>query len=143
MSTPSQTRPNDTLFGGRTVPATFTDGHTDDVRVRQLPLAEYERAFVLREDEFALTALCCAQEKDWISTLTPDSYEALRAAAEEVNAQGFFAYAARRAKREREALAAQLELASQMPPETLKLAMESGLKSTSPTSSPPSPRRPV
>lgn len=53
---------NSTLFGGRTITGVlFTDGHTEDVRVRQLPLADYERAFACRDDEFALTALCCGE----------------------------------------------------------------------------------
>lgn len=142
---------NDTLLGGRLIPAVpFADGHTEDVRVRQLPLADYERAFACREDEIALTALCCesaspgdpastgAHARAWALTLTPASYEALYAAAREVNAHGFFAYAARRETREWEQLTA---IAAQMSPDTLRAAISAGHQSTSPTSSPGSPRR--
>ena len=145
---------SDTLFGGRLVPAVpFADGHTEDVRVRQLPLADYERAFAVRDDEIALTALCCesvapgatasggAHSRDWALTLAPAGYEALYAAAREVNAAGFFAYSARRETRERELLTANLQLAAQMSPDTLRAAIEAGQKSTSPSSSPGSPRR--
>lgn len=154
----------ETLNAGRRLTARFNDGTTAEVRVRQLPLGDYERAFALLDDEIALTAFCCGLQtpdsrlqtcsRTWAAGgsadlsakqqahpgLTPDSYEELYAAAQEVNANGFFAWSARRRAREEQRAAAQIEAMAKLPPEALAEAMKFGA-STSPTGSPGSRRR--
>lgn len=144
----------DTLFGGRTVAAQLLTGETIEVRVRQFPLGDYERAFALFEDEIALTAFCCcptspagptspaSQTKEWAHTLTPESYEALHAAVEEVNAKGFFAWSARRKSREAALQQSMIAAMASLPPDALKLAIEAGARNTLPNLSPTPPRRP-
>jgi hypothetical protein len=94
---------NQTFLGGAMLTVTYapkdglvTSAPTEEIKVRQLPLLEYERALPLLDDEFALTALFCSRDKAWIGTLAPESYEALLAKAREVNELGFFAYSRRR-----------------------------------------------
>lgn len=140
----------DTLMGGRDLTVAHADGSTETVHVRQLPLRDYERAWALLEDEIAWTAYCVAgpdgpagppRTRAWAESLTPASYEALYAAAREVNAQGFFAWSGRRQARLEAQQARALELLAQLPPEAQKLALEVGSRAaTSPTSPPTSPR---
>ena len=138
-----------TLFGGRSITVTFepADGaveqRTEEIRVRQIKLKDYERGFSLIGDEIALAAFCVhpARDKAWAETLTPESYEALHAAAEEVNANGFFVFAARRARQIHEEQERQIAAMSAMPPEAMKLAFELGNKSVSGSTLPgPRPR---
>ena len=140
---------SDTLFGGRAAQARYLDGTTEDLRVRQLPLGEYEAAFKLLEDEIALTARICGRDRAWADQLAPESYEALRLLAEEVNANGFFAWSARQVERLRDQQARAFEALAALPPEALEAAYRlglserpAGLPATSPTSWPtPAPRR--
>jgi len=132
----------ETLFGGRNVCVTLLDGTSAEFKVRQVPVAEYERAYALLDDEAALTAFICGHEKKWCDHLTPESYEALYAAAQEVNAKGFFARAARQRDHEREQQAQQNAMLSALPAEALETALKLVLESTSPTSSRRSPRTP-
>lgn len=124
----------DTFLAGRLLNVQLLCGTTAEVKVRQLPLAEYERAFTLLDDEIALTALFCGQDKKWAETLTPESYEALHAAAGEVNRKGFFSWCARQVARasERRAEAAGIEA-----------GIQATLGSLSPTSPPRLPRTPA
>lgn len=130
-----------TLFGGRTVPVLQLDGAAAEVTVRQLPLGDYERAFALADDEIALTAFLCGQPKEWAYALAPESYERLQAAAQEVNAKGFFAWVGRRLQREQAQQQAMLAAMSSLPPDVLKAAIQAG-QSISPTSLPKPPPRP-
>jgi hypothetical protein len=108
MSTESQTTETDTLFGGRKVPVVYADGSSEEITVRQLPLAEYDRAFFLLEDEMSVVAYICGKAKQWLTghapqydkAVRPESYQLLQAAAWEVNAGGFFSYADRAVKRQ-------------------------------------------
>ena len=158
---PESAAKSDTLFGGRTVPVAFNDGTVGEIKVRQLPLADYEKAFSLLQDELALTALICGQAGEWLvgvqasacpplqsDTLkrelqpgvTPESYEALRTAAWEVNANGFFAWSARRSAREQQAQGQMLQALATLPPAAIEQIAQLGMvavrKDTSPTSSP-------
>ncbi len=81
------------------------DGTTSTVEVRQLPVKEYEAAFLLNDDELGLTAKFCGKIKDWIYTVSPESYESLVATSKEVNA-AFFGYATRRYQEQTARLAA-------------------------------------
>jgi cell division inhibitor SulA len=118
----------ETLFGGRIVPVKLNDGAALDVTVKQLRLGQYEAAFKLIDDEIALTALICGQDKAWADNLQPESYEALFTAAQEVNAKGFFAWSTRRADREEKIQQAQILAFSQLPPDVARAAAEAGLK---------------
>jgi hypothetical protein len=145
---------SETLFGGRMVNVLYEDGAQETVKVRQLRLSDYERAYTLTGDEFAFTAFCCLSTgtnansaphgKEWALTLQPESYELVQAAAREVNEKGFFSYASRRKRREEEAQRAMFDAMASLPPETLQLAAEIGVRrtaDTSPTQSPtPRPR---
>jgi hypothetical protein len=100
MTTPNETTnletKNDTLFDGRSVTVLFEDGNQGVVRVSQLRLSQYEKAFAKCDDEFEMLGLICGHDGAWAMTLQPESYEALLVIAQEVNAKGFFAYADRR-----------------------------------------------
>jgi hypothetical protein len=89
----------DTLLGGRDVTVTRLDGSTQSVRVRQLPISELGKYFVVAEDEGATIELICSQPRGWSATLTPDSFEAALVAAEELNLDPLSRYAARVAAR--------------------------------------------
>jgi len=137
---------NTTLMGGRLVKVTLLDGTEIEVKVRQLPLGEYDRAFPLSEDEIALVAFICEQPKSWADILTPESYELLFATAQEVNAKGFFAFCRRRieANLNREALNA--AALAQLPEAARRQIIEQGAKmiasqNSSDSSSTPRPRR--
>lgn len=76
----------------------LADGSEHVVQVHQLPLKKFDKGFELESDEIALTAHICGKAKEWILELTPESYEAVRAKAWEVNEKGFFAYCDRQRK---------------------------------------------
>jgi hypothetical protein len=127
----------ETLMGGRKVAVnllTLADGSvppSEEVLVRQVPVREYEAGLALYDDEIARTAFVCGKAKDWAFALTPESYEAVRAVAEEVNARNFFGFCERR-------IAAFLAL----PAEVRERALQTNAVSPSPTSSRgPQPRR--
>lgn len=139
-----------TLFGGKLVTAKLEDGSTVEVRVRQLRLADYEKAFTLLSDEIAFTGFCCSSvpaesaqpamlDKNWALTLDPESYEVLRATAEEVNRGGFFAYADRRQINEQKNQERLFAAVNKLSPEALSAAAAAGQQlngSASPNSSP-------
>lgn len=88
----------ETMFGGRVVKVVFEDNNTEEVKVRQLPLRDYDRAFAVIDDEIALTAHICGKSKDWALSLQPESYEALQEKAREVNGRGFFGWSERKSR---------------------------------------------
>ncbi len=146
-----------TFFGGITLTVVHEDGKTATIKVRQLRLADYETALQFEKDEFALTAFCCSaaapdgdpnphsalrtpQSKPWVLTLLPESYEQLRTKVEEVNKNGFFSFARRKAERDREEKQELMQTIAQLPPEALK-AFSEATRSLSPPQSPrPRPR---
>jgi hypothetical protein len=133
MNTESASK-TDTLFGGRTASVIFLDGSKSEIKVRQLPLTEYTGAFNLADDEIGLTAYICGIPREKILQVTPESYEALQAAAQEVNAKGFFVYCARQMQRAAEQI-------QSLGTDILRLAVEAS-KSTLPiTSQPLRPKR--
>lgn len=128
------------LNGGVQLAILLTEGREENVIVRQLPLADYERAFNVLADEIAFVGLLCGKDKKWALQLTPASYEQIHTLGKEVNEKGFFVFAGRRT----ESLAAQTgAMLAMLPPETVKLALQTSGFTTSPTASPtsPSPRR--
>jgi hypothetical protein len=144
-----------TLYGGTTISVAFEPAGAEsgapnaalrarEIRVRQIPISDYETGFALAGDEIALVGFLCGQDKAWARSLTPESYEAVLAAGQEANARGFFAFAARRAeelaKREQAAMLVGLQLAQENPA-LLELAIRhSGSPSPAPSlTSPPRP----
>jgi hypothetical protein len=119
----------ETIKGGRTITVQLADGGSAEVFVRQLPLGDYEAAFLLQDDEMGLTALICGKVKQWVLSLEPESYETLRTASEEVNAKGFFVYASRQNERVTKRL-------NSVRPELLRLASEKASEKASLTSQP-------
>lgn len=99
---------NETLFGGRLVGVKLVDGTDAEIKVRQIPLGEYQTGIKLTElgDEIGFVAFCTAPTS--IQNVQPESYELLHAAALEVNAKGFFSWKARRDSREQEKEATKL-----------------------------------
>lgn len=138
----SGTNKTETLFGGRLVAVTFNDGSTGEIKVRQLPLGEYERAFAVLDDEISLVALICGLKRDELvgtlstaspsssssnpSGVTPESYELLQVAAEEVNKNGFFVWSVRRTAKQDEKQGRMVEAMATLPPDVIKLALEVG-----------------
>src|SRR5689334_18664496 len=104
------------LKGGQSVEVMYEDDSSSEVFVRQLPLRDYESAFLKIDDEMEITALICGKDKAWVMTIQPESYEQLRKVALEVNEKGFFVYADRR----KEELTRRV---SSLSPDMLKAAM--------------------
>lgn len=146
MNTDSESQNNNTLFGGRLVTVRYGDNHTEDIRVRQLPVADYESAYKLLNDEIGLTALICGRKKEWLTAreesaaISPESYEALYLAAKEVNGQGFFVWSVRQAELDRVAQARMLSSIAHLPPEALNQIVAMGAGNISSTTLRTSPR---
>ncbi len=98
--------PLETILGQRNVSVKFTDKRTDTFIVHQFLIPDYPAALKLFADEIGLVALACRKPRAEIEALTPESYEELQAAVQEVNAKGFFVYAARQQKLGQETLSA-------------------------------------
>jgi hypothetical protein len=84
-----------TLKGGREVTVTLETGETEVVIVRQFSLKQYDQALLIHEDEIALNGLACGKDKNWASSLSPESHEELVNIVREVNEKGFFPFAQR------------------------------------------------
>ena len=77
------------------ITVTLEDGSPCELEVRQFPLRDYPEAQKAVDDEFALAALAVGTPKDFIFTLSPESFEELQLAVAEVNAKGFFVWSLR------------------------------------------------
>ena len=108
------------------------------IKVRQIPVREYEAGFRHLKDEAALVGFLCGKDKTWALTLTPDAFEEILELGTEVNERGFFTSARRRADREQKEQAAWVAVLATLPQETVKLAMEAGLANQNPSRSPSS-----
>jgi hypothetical protein len=137
---------NITLNGGKNITVNFepqADGSpaaAAEVKVRQIPVRDYERGFVLVSDEVALAGFLCGKDKAWALTLAPESFEEVLATGREVNERGFFSHCQRLTERTEKQNAAMIGVMATLPPETMKLAIEMGMAkqqaSHSPTLSP-------
>ena len=97
------------------------------VKVRQIPVRDYETGFPLVDDEPSLVGFLCGQNKAWALTLTPESFEEVLVTGREVNAKGFFTSCLRRMERIQKEQAALYGAIATMPAETVKQMMEKGL----------------
>ena len=123
---------SDTLHGGRQMTVKFNDGTEREITVRQIKVGEYQRAFPLIGDELKLVTFATGLHQQEVEEIAPEHYELVRAAVWEVNAKGFFVYAARQRAANQEAL-------KDLPAEALKALSEkiaSTLRMQSPTSPP-------
>lgn len=116
----------ETLKAGRKITVTVDDtGASEEVVVRQLPVKDYQKAIAVADKEIELAAVVVAKPVAWVESLTPESYEELVVAMNEVNAKGFFTFAAR----EHDKLMRKLSGAS---PELLKMAAEKASTASAP-----------
>ena len=143
---------NITLFGGKNITVNFepvadaaAEGgwrrpEPESIKVRQIPVCEYESGALLVDDEPALAGFLCAKNKSWALRLAPESFEDVLATGREVNAKGFFSSCRRRMEREAKAQADMIGVMATLPPETMKAMIERGLaiqaRSPLPTLSP-------
>lgn len=114
-----------TLFGKKVVEVIFEDSRQGEFTVNQLKLKDYPAAMKLLDDEFGFAAIVCGVNRGLIEALHPESYERVNAAVREVNANGFFTYAARQNERAAENL-------RNLPPELIEKMISSRLPATSP-----------
>lgn len=84
--------------GGLLVKVTMADNSIAEIKVRQLPIEDWDKAIGVFTNERALVALICGQPPEWVNKIAPDSYGELFKLAREVNERGFFDYAARQLK---------------------------------------------
>jgi hypothetical protein len=126
----------DTLMKGRSVSVVLSDGATESVNVRQLPLGEYRKAMLVSDDEFKLVTFICGKHDSWIDKVNPESYETLRAVVQEVNEKGFFVYKARQD-------GINIARINQLSPQAAEAAAKVGAASLSQNSSPGSVPRPT
>jgi len=146
------------LFGGKTITINFepvadaaAEGGfrvppAEEIKVRQIPVREYDAGVGLVNDEPALAGFLCQRlspqpstlNKSWALTLTPESFEEVLKTGRDVNAKGFFSACQRRTEHDAKAQAAMIGMMASLPPETLRLVMEKGLatQQRSPTLSP-------
>jgi len=122
-----------TINGGKRVAVSFDftpDGRPaakdDEIRVRQIPVRDYERGFALVADEIAFAGFLCDQKREWALTLTPESLELVLEAGREVNTRGFFSSFQRHLALAQKQQSDQLLLIGQLPPEALKIFVELG-----------------
>lgn len=90
----------DTLTGGRDAVATFIDGTTETVRLKQLPVRSLQKYLETIDDEAARLELVAGKPTGWADKLTPESHVQLLAAAEGLNSETFFAWLRRRVERQ-------------------------------------------
>jgi len=114
----------------------FRTPSPESVKVRQIPVREYDAGFALLQDEPALVGFLCARPKQWVLTLTPDSYEEALVTGREVNARRFFTFCQRRTEQIEKQDAAMIGAMVSLPEDKLRMALELGRKSMSPTTSP-------
>ena len=135
---------NITLNGGQTLTFNFvpeTEGATPReplvIKVRQVPVRDYETGFAHVNDEPALVGFLCAKDKPWALALEPEVFEEILNTGRTVNQKGFFSFCQRRMERLEKQQSDMLGAMAKLPPEMLKLAMEAGKSlSASPTLSP-------
>lgn len=97
MNAPTETI--ETLAGGKTVRAHLTNGTTEAVFVKQLPIRKLPDYLAKQDDEAGLIELACEKPAGWVDNLTVESHEALIEAVEAMNNVPFFAWLRRKVRR--------------------------------------------
>ena len=111
----------------------------EEIKVRQIPVRDYDAGFAFLEDEPALVGFLCAKPKAWALTLAPASFEEVLEKGRLVNESGFFSSCQRRMARLGKQNAEMISAMAHLPPETIRLAMETGLARQNASRSPFSP----
>jgi hypothetical protein len=138
-----------TLFGGikytvsfepfqdASAPEGWRKPADEEIRIRQIPVREYETGFahVEKQDELALVGLLAGKDRLWAQSLTPVSYEEVLTRGREVNGKGFFSFCRRRTEQVEKQTSDMLGLMQTLPPETVKLVIAEGMKMAKPSGS--------
>lgn len=91
-----------TLMGGKIITVFFeqesaeAEARSAEIKVRQIPIRDYEAGFKCHTDEVALVGFLVGKDREFALTLTPESYEAIIETGKEVNEKGFFSFCRRR-----------------------------------------------
>jgi hypothetical protein len=88
----------DTLIGSKKITVKTISGQDIDLTVSQLTLKQYNEAAAFVDDEFKLASICCGVGIDTIYTVSPDDWDGVRLAVEEVNKR-FFDYTDRQQRK--------------------------------------------
>ena len=122
-----------TINGGKTITVSFEllpDGRPAadplEIKVRQIPVRDYDKGFALVADEIAFAGFLCDQKREWALTLAPESLEAVLAAGTEVNDRGFFSSCRRHTELAQRQQGEMLAMMGQLPPDALKVMVELG-----------------
>lgn len=83
-----------TLFAGIDFGVTHIDGTTETVKIRQLPIRDFQALQVAacNNDERAMAEVYTGRDKAWFDTLTIESQTALIQAGDKVNESFFYAW---------------------------------------------------
>ena len=90
----------ETLLGGLDLVAAKTDGSTEPIKVRQLPVKLYPAYLAALTNEPRMVELFCDRPAGWADTLTPPAFEAIVLEGERLNADFFGRWQLRRQRRE-------------------------------------------
>lgn len=107
-----------------------------EIKIRQIPVRDYDAGFHFVDDEPALVGFLCAKDKSWALGLAPESFEEVLAKGREVNQKGFFSFCQRRMERAEKQNASMISAMATLPADVVKLAMETGLAKQNPSRSP-------
>jgi len=88
------------LLGGTTLSARYSDGTSEPVTLRQLPIKSFKPYLETLDDEPKRLELIAGQSDGWANRLTVESHTELLAAGEALNESNFFAWLRRRVKRQ-------------------------------------------
>ncbi len=93
ITEPGPTR-YETLMGGTSLEVELFDHAnqvvvTETIKVRQLPIATYEKAFPSAGNELGMAALYADKPPEWVGRLVPSSYSNLVEQGRRVNADFF------------------------------------------------------
>ena len=92
--------PTETLLGGSTATVRHLDGHTEAVRLRQLPVRQLPELLAALDDEARMLELFTGKPAAWVDVLPTDEFERLLAEGERINADFFRRWLDRRMQRQ-------------------------------------------
>ncbi len=90
----------DTLIGGIKLTVTVAGAPTEVV-VKQLPVSLYPHYLATMADECRQVELLCGQPEGWAESLSPESHEQIITTGDELNADFFGRWVARREARQK------------------------------------------
>lgn len=124
----------ETLFGGTPINVNVAVHEAkrferQTAYIRQLPIACYQKAFAIHENEEEMVALYVDKPIEWVKDLSPRSYNRIAEEGRRLNAD-FFVYCDRRAKLQMEGTR---RVAPEMYAEIVKAATAAAAKSRLPS----------